>query len=48
MDFQEAVFFLQKPPTGEWRADGELAELLSRAHQHRVTFAHAGSHLSGA
>ena len=45
-DFQAAALLLQKPPTEEWSVQGgEVAQLLGRAHQHRVAFSHAGKHL---
>ena len=45
-DFQSAVLVLQHPPTETWTVhDGQVAQLLGRAHQHRVTFAHAERHL---
>lgn len=45
-DFQSAALVLQHPPTAGWTHDqGQLAQLLGRAHQHRVAFAHAERHL---
>jgi len=43
LDFQAVLCCLQSPPTAGW-GESELAEALGRAHQYRISFAHAGSH----
>jgi hypothetical protein len=43
-DFQELIMLLQALPTAGWD-EAQLAQLLSRAHQLRVTFQRASSHL---
>lgn len=44
LEFSQLVQFLQQLPTHGW-TDAHVGELLGRAHQWRVTFADAGSHL---
>jgi hypothetical protein len=42
LEFSDLIMFLQALPTEQW-GESEVAEMLSRAHQLRVTYARAGA-----